>query len=573
MAHMGFCDKHNMVAFLQKPSGSEEFHQIVAFLTGSHIRTHLQLADVDGVHVPLFDTMLIHDQSGQGEGPTLSVESQHTPIVSPHTSQPTTSQPTASHSISSPKHSIQKPTSEPTSPTSPPSTEPQIQETTSTLPHDSPLPGGYTPGSVEGSMKLTELTDLCTKLVDRVTSLETELTKTKQLYGKAITKLVKKVKHLEDKLKSTKARRKARIVFSDEKIWSQRLLPNRGGWKSQKLKQEITPLKAQSVQDQSTSSFEANLSLISAAKILAEASTEKIKTYKKRRRSTDSSKVGTVEGTAKGIFSTAEDIQGIDEEVARKVQEEEQVKAMEQQEQERLNLEAAKELQRQLDQRQETDDIDWSTVVEQVQERQSGSMIRYQTLKKKPVTVAQATKNMKIYLKNMAGYKMTNFKGMTYDQIRPIFEKEYNKVHTLFQRDYEVGKLEKKRVAEETEDLDTLWRLVKEKFTSAEPVEDMEKALWVELKRLYEPDKDDILWKLQRYMHDPLTWRLYRSCAVHHVSSTRGHDIFKLIEKDYPLTTAVMALMLGRSLQVEEYSEMARDLIRKIFREADNPRS
>ncbi|GKG18077.1 hypothetical protein Tco_0372375, partial [Tanacetum coccineum] len=88
--------------------------------------------------------------------------------------------------------------------------------TTSTLPYDSPLPGGYTPGSVEGSMKLNELTDLYTKLVDRVTALDTELTKTKQLYGKAITKLVKKVKHLEDKLRSTKARRKARIVLSDE---------------------------------------------------------------------------------------------------------------------------------------------------------------------------------------------------------------------------------------------------------------------------------------------------------------------------------------------------------------------
>ncbi|GJY25934.1 hypothetical protein Tco_0400660, partial [Tanacetum coccineum] len=32
-----FCDKHNMVAFLQKPSGSEEFHQIVDFLADSHI--------------------------------------------------------------------------------------------------------------------------------------------------------------------------------------------------------------------------------------------------------------------------------------------------------------------------------------------------------------------------------------------------------------------------------------------------------------------------------------------------------------------------------------------------------
>ncbi|GJZ50154.1 putative ribonuclease H-like domain-containing protein [Tanacetum coccineum] len=32
------CLEHNMVAFLQKPTGSEEFHQIVEFLAGSHIR-------------------------------------------------------------------------------------------------------------------------------------------------------------------------------------------------------------------------------------------------------------------------------------------------------------------------------------------------------------------------------------------------------------------------------------------------------------------------------------------------------------------------------------------------------
>ncbi|GKE32897.1 hypothetical protein Tco_1452219 [Tanacetum coccineum] len=65
------------------------------------------------------------------------------------------------------------------------------------------------------------------------------------------------------------------------------------------------------------------------------------------------------------------------------------------------------------------------------------------------------------------------------------------------------------------EDLVALWSLVKERFRFAESTEDMEKALWVELKRLFEPDKDDVLWKLQRYMHDSLTWRLYGSCAVH----------------------------------------------------------
>ncbi|GKD62701.1 hypothetical protein Tco_1300210, partial [Tanacetum coccineum] len=90
MAHMGFCDKHNMVAFLQKPSRSKEFYQIVDSLTANptiyvslveqfwqttivethndgeqqitvtvdghkfaiteaSVRRHLQLADVDGI--------------------------------------------------------------------------------------------------------------------------------------------------------------------------------------------------------------------------------------------------------------------------------------------------------------------------------------------------------------------------------------------------------------------------------------------------------------------------------------------------------------------------------------------
>ncbi|GKD01293.1 hypothetical protein Tco_1171567, partial [Tanacetum coccineum] len=75
------------------------------------------------------------------------------------------------------------------------------------------------------------------------------------------------------------------------------------------------------------------------------------------------------------------------------------------------------------------------------------------------------------------------------------------------------------------EDLDTLWSLVKEKFRSIEPTEDMERALWVELKRLYEPDKEDTLWKLQRYMHDPLTWRLSRPMDL---ESTQNNALAKL---------------------------------------------
>ncbi|GKE24931.1 hypothetical protein Tco_1436443 [Tanacetum coccineum] len=82
-----------------------------------------------------------------------------------------------------------------------------------------------------------------------------------------------------------------------------------------------------------------------------------------KRKGTDSPQVSTV----LGLFGTAEDIQDIDRELARKIQEEEHTKALEQQEQERANFEAALKLQKQLDQeRKKADDIEWQKIADQV---------------------------------------------------------------------------------------------------------------------------------------------------------------------------------------------------------------
>nr|GEZ15540.1 uncharacterized mitochondrial protein AtMg00810-like [Tanacetum cinerariifolium] len=217
---------------------------------------------------------------------------------------------------------------------------------------------------------------------------------------------------------------------------------------------------------------------------------------------------------------------------------------------------------------------------------------KYQNLKRKPVSIAQARKNMIIYLKNMAG-------GMTYDknmleiiqvsefkvealQVKyPIIDWE---IHTEGSRTYwkiirvsgiaeAYQSFEDMLKGFDKEDLVALWRLVKEKFSTAVPNVDKEKALWVELKSLFKPDVDDVLWKLQRYMHYLITWKLHTNSGVHQVSSTtRRHDMFMLTEKDYPLSNEVMTLMLSAKLQVEEDSEIARDLVMKIFMEANKPK-
>ncbi|GKD70649.1 hypothetical protein Tco_1324739, partial [Tanacetum coccineum] len=88
---------------------------------------------------------------------------------------------------------------------------------TPSMHYDSPLPRVYTLGSDEGRMQHNELMDLVIKLSDRVVALETDLHQIKKVYGTAFTKLIKKVKKLEKTIKTRQARRKAKIVVSDDK--------------------------------------------------------------------------------------------------------------------------------------------------------------------------------------------------------------------------------------------------------------------------------------------------------------------------------------------------------------------
>ncbi|GJU50927.1 putative ribonuclease H-like domain-containing protein [Tanacetum coccineum] len=65
------------------------------------------------------------------------------------------------------------------------------------------------------------------------------------------------------------------------------------------------------------------------------------------------------------------------------------------------------ERQRAMSEAKSTKEIDWN----------DPSVIRYHALKMKPKTVAQARRNMVKYLKNQGNYKISNFKGMSYNEI------------------------------------------------------------------------------------------------------------------------------------------------------------
>nr|GEX20617.1 hypothetical protein [Tanacetum cinerariifolium] len=96
------------------------------------------------------------------------------------------------------------------------------------------------------------------------------------------------------------------------------------------------------------------------------------------------------------------------EQMAKRLHDEEVKQAAAKEKQEKYDLERAKVLQQQYVDKQEN--IDWNDVAEQMQEKHLDNIRKYQSLKRKPISIAQARKNMILYLKNMDGYKMEHFR-------------------------------------------------------------------------------------------------------------------------------------------------------------------
>ncbi|GJX43764.1 retrotransposon protein, putative, ty1-copia subclass [Tanacetum coccineum] len=90
-----------------------------------------------------------------------------------------------------------------------------------------------------------------------------------------------------------------------------------------------------------------------------------------------------------------------------------------------------------------------------------------------------------------------------------------------------------------TEDSRMYWKIIR-----VEPTKDKERELWVELKRLFEPDDDDILWKLQSRLSKnslnskrKLDSTFLVHCRLSHINKKRitklQHDrLLKLIDNE-----------------------------------------
>nr|GEX81911.1 hypothetical protein [Tanacetum cinerariifolium] len=204
---------------------------------------------------------------------------------------------------------------------------------------------------------------------------------------------------------------------------------------------------------------------------------------------------------------------------------------------------------------------------------------KFQTQQRKPWSKKQKRDYYMAVIKSNLGWEVKDFRGMTFEEIEakfttvwkqledfiPIGSKEeaerFKRKGIRFEQE-SVKKLKtSEKVPEEVkspdevpeekvkemmqlvpieehlnrEDFNQLWALVKESLNIRPASSEKAMELWVELKRLYEPDNEDQLWThTQNLMHALVEWRLYNTCGIHHVKS-KDKEIFMLVEKDYPL--------------------------------------
>nr|GEY04107.1 hypothetical protein [Tanacetum cinerariifolium] len=124
-------------------------------------------------------------------------------------------------------------------------------------------------------------------------------------------------------------------------------------------------------------------------------------------------------------------------------------------EEENEDLERAKVLQQQYDQKKKN--INWNVVAEQMQEKHLDNIKKYQSLKRKPIFVAQTRKNMIVYLKNMARYKIQHFKDVDGEPTKKRAAKE-----TLLQESFKKLNTEVEVLALELRLFKTLRKCTKE---------------------------------------------------------------------------------------------------------------
>ncbi|GJW78968.1 retrovirus-related pol polyprotein from transposon TNT 1-94 [Tanacetum coccineum] len=171
------------------------------------------------------------------------------------------------------------------------------------------------------------------------------------------------------------------------------------------------------------------------------------------------------------------------------------------------------------------------------------------------------------------GYKLSHFKGMSYEDIRPIFERVWDQNNAFVPKDSEIEKevmkrpgfdfqqkSSKKRSREDSDEDNAKKQKLEDDAKKKKLRDSMDVVLRDDIAIDVEADGSLKNYKVFSEMLDDFDRQdvmdLYRL-----VQESTGVDIHMMIEKKYPITQEMLSRMLSRRLEVDHESEMAYELL------------
>nr|GEU85819.1 hypothetical protein [Tanacetum cinerariifolium] len=237
-----------------------------------------------------------------------------------------------------------------------------------------------------------ELMVLCTKLSKRLEDVQSDLQQIRLTYDVAYTKLILKVKNLEHKVKTSQHRRRERVDFE---------IQGRTSADTEILLDQEEPTEL--VEDLVYIRRSEEKRKYKGKDIMKEDKS----VQKKSKKQLEKERLGHEESIRlqKHIFKEER------QRIAR-------------------DAEIAKQLQEAIAEADSAHDIDWD----------DPAVLKYNALQNRSFSIDEVRKNMCMFLKNQGGYKQSHFKGMSYEDIRHIFERVWDQIHAFIHMDSEIKK-------------------------------------------------------------------------------------------------------------------------------------
>ncbi|GKC59779.1 hypothetical protein Tco_1087377 [Tanacetum coccineum] len=461
-------------------------------------------------------------------------------------------------------------------------------------PYDSPIHAVHSHGSDEGRLKLNELMNLVTKLSDRIRVLEDDLKKTKKTYSSAYTKLILRVKKLESQIKTGKARRKARVVLSDDEVieddsskqgrkLSDAEVQEKASTETKLFIQELTPTEV--IQDQGSSEKgSAEVSTAGAKKGTASEEVPIVSTAE-----VNHSTAGeTVTYTRRSVEKSSRQDKGkaimIESEPKKKQwDEEERQKAMAEAKStkkidwndpsvisEKMKSPEKIKSAEKMEEEDMTTQKEMKEVSKETGAKRKKSIPRKSTRKRQKMEEDAEKEELKGFLDIIPREEVPIEVESLFTKFPVVDWKtcvltENFMYYQVFRGD---GSSKNYKVLSEMledfdrQDVEELYRLVKEKY-SASRLEGFDLMLWGDLYTLFESDEEDEIWKNQ-HEYNLISWRLCDFCGIHILLMENGLAIHMLTEKKYPLSQELLSKMLSKKLEVDHESSQAFELLRFI---------